>query len=235
MNEENNDKIIFTSLNEFISSTVIVVLTICANNLININQPSQYLPAVIKYTLAIHSLNIIVSIIRLFEIISKNIVIKNLSTALSFTVNYFNIVYSIVLCYFTKIYADEINIIKDNHPCIFIYILLIVCINIAILAKYIIIFSSLVISIPIFVRYLLENPKLFFSKHGIPEEILNNIDLSIADKDKAGHECIICTEEICSDDLIIKLKCKHYFHNKCIKEWFRSKYSCPICRSIDLF
>ena len=32
------------------------------------------------------------------------------------------------------------------------------------------------------------------------------------------------------DNDVIKLSCNHYFHKKCILEWFEKNSSCPICR-----
>ena len=46
-------------------------------------------------------------------------------------------------------------------------------------------------------------------------------------------ECCICLSEIKSKQKIQKLlKCKHYFHKKCIDKWFitSQKIICPICK-----
>ncbi|CAD8208931.1 unnamed protein product [Paramecium pentaurelia] len=42
--------------------------------------------------------------------------------------------------------------------------------------------------------------------------------------------CTICLQEINDKDLIKILKCNHYFHNQCIKEWLIIKAECPTCR-----
>ncbi|CAI2378760.1 unnamed protein product [Moneuplotes crassus] len=41
--------------------------------------------------------------------------------------------------------------------------------------------------------------------------------------------CCVCTDEMQIEATI--LLCKHLFHTECIKEWFKSHNTCPICRS----
>jgi hypothetical protein len=41
--------------------------------------------------------------------------------------------------------------------------------------------------------------------------------------------CCICIESMNNDE-IIKLKCNHIFHSKCILKWFQNKKKCPLCR-----
>jgi hypothetical protein len=53
------------------------------------------------------------------------------------------------------------------------------------------------------------------------EELLNN------DED---NDCTICLEEFNNDEEIIKLKCNHFFHSKCIDDWIKKNQSCPLCR-----
>ena len=50
------------------------------------------------------------------------------------------------------------------------------------------------------------------------EELLNDIN------------CTICLEEFNNDEEIIKLKCNHLFHSKCIDDWIKKNQSCPLCR-----
>lgn len=45
-------------------------------------------------------------------------------------------------------------------------------------------------------------------------------------------ECLICLEQNCIYSR--KLKCGHHFHPKCIDQWFRSKTTCPCCRTVVL-
>ncbi|CAD8213619.1 unnamed protein product [Paramecium octaurelia] len=43
--------------------------------------------------------------------------------------------------------------------------------------------------------------------------------------------CAICLSEINDKNLIKILKCNHYFHNECIKDWLIIKAECPTCRN----
>ena len=42
--------------------------------------------------------------------------------------------------------------------------------------------------------------------------------------------CSICLDTIDSKKDSVTLKCKHKFHKKCIKLWFKQKQICPYCR-----
>lgn len=43
-----------------------------------------------------------------------------------------------------------------------------------------------------------------------------------------GWSCVICLEENFLN--VVKTKCGHDFHLKCITEWASKKFSCPLCR-----
>lgn len=48
-----------------------------------------------------------------------------------------------------------------------------------------------------------------------------------------NEECSICYSEYNSEDhenKAISLKCKHIFHDKCIKTWLENNGTCPLCR-----
>lgn len=40
--------------------------------------------------------------------------------------------------------------------------------------------------------------------------------------------CRICFQETIHDDCMI-LRCKHFFHEKCLWDWLYVKNECPIC------
>ncbi|CAN1150222.1 E3 ubiquitin-protein ligase SGR9, amyloplastic [Linum perenne] len=48
--------------------------------------------------------------------------------------------------------------------------------------------------------------------------------------------CTICLEEMnsCSSDAagrrVIRLECKHFFHESCFVPWIRNSNCCPLCR-----
>ena len=46
-------------------------------------------------------------------------------------------------------------------------------------------------------------------------------------------ECLICQDEISSDECftILNCSCPYSYHNKCVKKWLNCKRSCPNCRN----
>lgn len=44
-------------------------------------------------------------------------------------------------------------------------------------------------------------------------------------------KCVICLEYFVNGDLLTTIPCFHLFHPKCIIEWFKSKNTCPICKT----
>lgn len=49
---------------------------------------------------------------------------------------------------------------------------------------------------------------------------------------KSMTECVICMENFKDNDNVAELNCdlRHYFHEKCIEEWLKTKLSCPLCK-----
>lgn len=48
-------------------------------------------------------------------------------------------------------------------------------------------------------------------------------------------ECSICLQALAAGDVIVRTSCSsvgHVFHRRCIKDWFKSEYSCPVCRRL---
>ena len=53
----------------------------------------------------------------------------------------------------------------------------------------------------------------------------------IIEKEKYNQECIICTDNFCESDKVLKTNCGHIFHKDCIHPWLtKESTSCPICR-----
>tara|TARA_B100001123_G_C15066217_1_gene929730 strand:- start:235 stop:609 length:375 start_codon:yes stop_codon:yes gene_type:complete len=48
--------------------------------------------------------------------------------------------------------------------------------------------------------------------------------------DSLIKECVICLEDINTDEKIIKLPCKHYYHKFCLLSWIDVSKTCPTCR-----
>ena len=42
---------------------------------------------------------------------------------------------------------------------------------------------------------------------------------------------VICLEYFVNGDVLATIPCFHRFHRKCIKEWFKNKNTCPICKT----
>lgn len=53
-------------------------------------------------------------------------------------------------------------------------------------------------------------------------------DMSRPEIERAIRKCSGCFKK---KNLISKLPCDHFFHEKCIDEWSREKLTCPECRS----
>ena len=82
----------------------------------------------------------------------------------------------------------------------------------------------------LFENYSIENKKKVTKKE------LKNFEISKYQdrKDVINSEfCTICYDKFEDDNLIRVLKCKHYFHNKCIEKWLiECENTCPICKKI---
>ncbi|CUV06554.1 unnamed protein product [Cryptosporidium hominis] len=48
-------------------------------------------------------------------------------------------------------------------------------------------------------------------------------------KSKNNYSCVICLNNICDEDLVRKLPCRHIYHFNCIDEWVKIKSNCPLC------
>ena len=61
--------------------------------------------------------------------------------------------------------------------------------------------------------------------------------LVLEEKNNCKNPCLICYREATNDN--IKLKCNHYFHEKCImdsknKKKSSFKFECPYCKTITI-
>lgn len=53
----------------------------------------------------------------------------------------------------------------------------------------------------------------------------------IASEANSHHDCSICIDSFCADTAkVVHLPCGHFYHEKCILEWFKTKFTCPFCR-----
>lgn len=65
---------------------------------------------------------------------------------------------------------------------------------------------------------------------------LTQDQFELLEKIPIGHnyedKCNICLDDFCSENTLVKLNCKHIFHEPCIKTWLTTQSKkCPICRS----
>ena len=51
---------------------------------------------------------------------------------------------------------------------------------------------------------------------------------------KSTDECAICLEKFDEESEVTPLPCdiRHYFHNKCIEDWFKNNNTCPLCKKV---
>ena len=47
-----------------------------------------------------------------------------------------------------------------------------------------------------------------------------------------NETCSICLLDMNEASNIHKTPCNHFFHENCIKTWFMSKVTCPVCRHV---
>ena len=51
-----------------------------------------------------------------------------------------------------------------------------------------------------------------------------------SDIEMTDLNCSICLQDYSPNDETLILKCKHRFHNVCLRSWFSTNNTCPICR-----
>lgn len=47
---------------------------------------------------------------------------------------------------------------------------------------------------------------------------------------KKYRQCTICLEDFVLGEKVINLTCNHFYHEPCIKQWFKNQNMCPICK-----
>ncbi|CAN0892609.1 E3 ubiquitin-protein ligase RNF181 homolog [Linum grandiflorum] len=67
---------------------------------------------------------------------------------------------------------------------------------------------------------------------GVPESAIAKLDR--VDDFDGDDDCAICLVEMAGGGCggrLIRLECKHLFHESCLVSWLRTSNSCPLCRS----
>ncbi|KAM3141239.1 hypothetical protein pb186bvf_006624 [Paramecium bursaria] len=62
----------------------------------------------------------------------------------------------------------------------------------------------------------------------LPEEHISKIQKM--KMGKSSKDCYICQSDFVKGVIIMKLPCKHIFHEGCIVPWFQKQHFCPNCR-----
>jgi len=105
---------------------------------------------------------------------------------------------------FEKFFHYTNNIYLYNFGCFFIFI-----------APFIFIFSSLIYRL--------------FTRAYYRHKFMKSFNFTkIEDNPTFDSTCTICQETTTKD--IVETKCKHYFHNDCIKKWCLESKLCPNCK-----
>ena len=72
------------------------------------------------------------------------------------------------------------------------------------------------------------------SQHPVPDTIVNELpEITIDSVDKLDgdkKDCTICLNSFKHGDKALILPCIHIFHTDCIKNWFKTQNTCPICK-----
>lgn len=71
-------------------------------------------------------------------------------------------------------------------------------------------------------------------QHPVPDTIVNELpEITIDSVDKLDgdkKDCTICLNSFKHGDKALILPCIHIFHTDCIKNWFKTQNTCPICK-----
>ena len=61
----------------------------------------------------------------------------------------------------------------------------------------------------------------------IIRQCISSVDKAEID---SSEECVICLDDYDYDNNVGKLRCNHYYHQKCIERWLMEKTICPLCK-----
>ena len=83
-------------------------------------------------------------------------------------------------------------------------------------------------------RRTLDNDPVSLSTSQI-EELKQKVESTIQPEEEtlakfAENPCSICLDHLVEGNCYITLKCKHFFHTKCLEVWLAQKSLCPLCK-----
>lgn len=66
----------------------------------------------------------------------------------------------------------------------------------------------------------------------VPMEVIEKLPLLKLNRDHVSsiQDCPICCETFQVNEEAMFLKCNHFYHTQCIKQWFEFQNMCPLCR-----
>lgn len=65
---------------------------------------------------------------------------------------------------------------------------------------------------------------------------LSDSDISTSSNEDENSDCSICLDTFKTEELVCRLKCRHYYHIDCIFEWIKhrnSRGTCPLCKQVN--
>lgn len=80
-----------------------------------------------------------------------------------------------------------------------------------------------------------------YVRNNVPNAIKDAVEASKLGRKRKLLEdeeiCVICLKEYIAEDMIGTLRCKHSYHDVCIKKWLTKtiKKDCPMCRTLALY
>lgn len=86
----------------------------------------------------------------------------------------------------------------------------------------------------------IKSMRLYLEDNGLPQYVrwINLLIFYFAnqmlDINIKSDDCAICLDTI-EDNTCAVLKCKHFFHYKCIKKWQKKRNACPKCNKIIIY
>jgi E3 ubiquitin-protein ligase RNF115/126 len=52
----------------------------------------------------------------------------------------------------------------------------------------------------------------------------------LTDIKEEEKDCSVCKDTFNTEEIVVKMPCKHLFHEDCIVPWLKMHNSCPTCR-----